>query len=203
MAACPLFGPRTSLAGADSPTPPMTWLRTRFRCPAIHGETVPATSQPIPSLSAPPVGGSGGPHQGVAELAKLWGAGAFVQRGGDIFGRASHLVNPIGQVSGLVGGEHHGVLGQRCALPAIDRRPLLVRALPARLAAVLAAPTQPAVTGGDGSAAPAARLRAVAACHGADFSRGAGRIPVSWKAGSPSMPGNFAASRDVVRVQSC
>src|SRR5947209_2479655 len=38
------------MAGADSPTPPMAWLRNRFGSPAIHGETAPATSPPSLSL---------------------------------------------------------------------------------------------------------------------------------------------------------
>ncbi len=106
--------------------------------------------------SAPPVGGRGGLHQGVAQFAKHGGAGTFVERSGYVFGRASHLIDPIGQVSGLVGGQHHGVGGQRRTLGAVDRRPLLVGALPTRLAAVLTTPTQPAVS--NVTAAPAAWL---------------------------------------------
>jgi hypothetical protein len=57
-------------------------------------------------------------------------------------------------------------------LHAVDRGPLLVGPLPTRLPAVLTATTHPAVAGHDGPATPAARLRADATCHGADFSRG-------------------------------
>ena len=39
--------------------------------------------------------------------------GAFLDRGRHVLGCAAHLADPIGQLSGLVGGQHHGVLGNR------------------------------------------------------------------------------------------
>src|SRR6201999_1144197 len=88
----------------------------------------------------------------------------------------------VGEVSGLLRRQHHRISGQRRTLDTVDRGSLLVGALPARLPAVLAATPHPAV--GVGPATPTAWLRADAACHGADFSRGAVRIPVSWTVGS-------------------
>jgi hypothetical protein len=149
--------------------------------------------------SAPAVGGLGGLHERIAQFAQFGCPGTFVKGRRDVFGRAPHLVDAVGQVSGLVGGEHHGVGRQRRGVGAVDRRPLLVGALSARLAAVLAAPAKAAVS--DVTATPAARLGAGTACHGADFSRGAGRIPVSWNVGSPATsgaPGNQATRCDVV-----
>jgi hypothetical protein len=52
--------------------------------------------------SAPPVGGLGGAHQGTAQFAQFEGVGALVERDGDIFGRASHLIDAVGQVRGLL-----------------------------------------------------------------------------------------------------
>ena len=91
----------------------MAWVRSQFRlCPAIHGETVPVTSQlglsawwpgyQSPGRSAPAVGGHGGSHQRIAQLAQFSGRGSFVKRRRDIFCGASHLIDAIGQVSGLV-----------------------------------------------------------------------------------------------------
>ena len=132
--------------------------------------------------SAPPVGGLRGAHQGGAQFAQFGSAGSFVERDGDIFSCASHLIDAIGQVCGLVGRQHHRVGGHRRALGAVDRGSLLVGALPTRLPAVLAAASHPAV--GDIPATPAARLRADASSHGADFSRGMRRTPVSSTVGS-------------------
>ncbi|MDT7767713.1 MAG: hypothetical protein QOI30_709 [Mycobacterium sp.] len=126
--------------------------------------------------STPPVGGLGGSHQGSAQFSQFGSSGTFVKRGGDILRRASHLVDTVGQVSGLVGRQHHRVGWQRRAFHTVDRGPLLVGTLPTRLPAVLAATAQPVV--GDVSSTPAARLRADATSHGPDFSRGACRIPV-------------------------
>jgi hypothetical protein len=159
----------------------MAWVRSQFRlCPAIHGETVPVTSQLrlsawLPGFqssgrSAPAVGGHGGSHQRVAQLAQLGSRGSFVKRGRNVFCRASHLIDAIGQVSGLVSGQHHRVGRQRRTFRSVDRGPLLVGPLPTRLPAVLAPPAHPVV--GDVAATPAAWLRADATCHGADFSRG-------------------------------
>jgi hypothetical protein len=167
----------------------MAWVRSQFRlCPAIHGETVPVTSQlglsawwpgyQSSGRSAPAVGGHGGSHQRIAQLAQLGSRGAFIERRRNVFCRASHLINAIGQVSGLVSGQHHRVGRQRRTFRSGDRGPLLVGPLPTRLPAVLAPPAHPAV--GDVAATPAAWLRADATCHGADFSRGSTGIPVSW-----------------------
>jgi hypothetical protein len=67
------------------------------------------------------------------------------------------------------------------------------------LAAVLAATAHPVV--GDVASTPAARLRADATCHGADFSRGYSEIPVSWLVESHGpwrTSGNSADRRGVV-----
>jgi len=159
----------------------MSWVPGRFRlCPAIYGETVPVTSQlalsawlPGAQRSArlpPAVGGRGGSHQRIAQFTQFGRRGSFVKRGSDVLCRASHLIDAIGQVGGLVSGQHHRVRRHRGTFYAIDRGTLLVGPLPARLPAVLAATAHPAV--GDVAATPAARLRADATCHGADFSRG-------------------------------
>ena len=161
----------------------MAWVRSQFRlCPAIHGETVPVTSQlglsawwpgyQSPGRSAPAVGGHGGSHQRIAQLAQFSGRGSFVKRRRNVFCRASHLIDAIGQVSGLVSGQHHRVGRQRRTFRSVDRGPLLVGPLPTRLPAVLAATAHTAVAGQDGTSAPAARLRVDATGHAADFSRG-------------------------------
>ena len=132
--------------------------------------------------SAPPVGGLGGAHQGRAELPQFRRARTFLQCGSDVFRCASHLVDTVGEVSGLHRRQHHRISGQRRTLDTVYRGPLLVGALPTRLPAVLAAASHRAV--GDISATPSARLRADASSHGADFSRGISRIPVSLTVGS-------------------
>ncbi len=132
--------------------------------------------------SAPPVGGLRGAHQGSTQIAQFEGVSPLVERGGDVLGRASHLVDAVRQVGCLVGRQHHRVGGHRCAFRAVDRGPLLVGALPTRLPTVLFASPHAAVS--DISATPSARLRADASSHGADFSRGIGRSPVSLTAGS-------------------
>jgi hypothetical protein len=149
--------------------------------------------------SAPPVGGLGGSHQGRAQLPQFRRARTFVQCGSDVFRCASHLVDTVGEVSGLHPGQHHRVGGQRPTLGTVDRGPLLVGTLPARLPAVLTATTHPAV--GDVAATPTAWLRADAACHGADFSRGPVRIPVSWDVGSPGCPGTRSSVASLFRAQ--
>jgi hypothetical protein len=80
-----------------------------------------------------------------------------------VLGRAPHLVNPVRQVGSIVGRQHHRIFGHRRHAVAIQRSPLLVRPLPARLPAVLAAPAHPGI--GDVSAAPSAGLRVGAAAH--------------------------------------
>jgi hypothetical protein len=52
--------------------------------------------------SAPPVGGLRGAHQCSTQLAQFEGVGSLVERDGDILGRTSHLIDAVGQVSGLV-----------------------------------------------------------------------------------------------------
>ena len=142
----------------------------------------PAEAKRVSGWSAPPVGRLRGAHQGGAQFAQLGGVSTLLERNGDVFSCASHLIDAIGQVGGLVGRQHHRVGGHRRALGAVDRGSLLVGALPTRLPAVLAAASHPAV--GDISATPAARLRADALSHGADFSRGMRRTPVSLPVGS-------------------
>ena len=148
--------------------------------------------------SAPPVGGLGGAHQGRAQLPQFRRARTFLQCGSDVFRCASHLVDAVGEVSYLHRRQHHRISGQRRTLDTVDRGPLLVGALPARLPAVLTATAHPAV--GNVAATPTAWLRADAACHGADFSRGAVRIPVSWTVGSPGCPGTTSPVATLFRA---
>ena len=148
--------------------------------------------------SAPPVGGLGGAHQGRAQLPQFRCARTFVQCGSDVFRCASHLVDAVGEVSGLLRRQHHRISGQRRTFDTVDRGPLFVGALPARLPAVLTATAHPAV--GNVAATPTAWLRADAACHGADFSRGAVRIPVSWTVGSPACPGTTSSAATLFRA---
>jgi hypothetical protein len=159
----------------------MSWVPGRFRlCPAIHGETVPVTSQLGLSAwwpgsqrsgrSAPAVGGRGGSHQRITQFTQFGRRGSFVKRRSNVFCRASHLIDAIGQVGGLICGQHHRVGRHRGTFCAVDRGTLLVGPLPARLPAVLAATAHPAV--GDVASTPSARLWADATCHGADCSRG-------------------------------
>jgi hypothetical protein len=128
--------------------------------------------------SAPAVGGLGGLHERIAQFAQFGCPGTFVKGRRDVFGRAPHLVDAVGQVSGLVSGQHDRVGRQRRTFGAVDRGALLVSALPTRPPAVLTAPTQTAIR--DIASTPAARLRADATAHGADFSPGSPGIPVSW-----------------------
>ncbi|CKM16965.1 Uncharacterised protein [Mycobacterium tuberculosis] len=53
--------------------------------------------------SAPPIGSPGGPDQLVAQIAQFGRRGSFVERGDDILGGASHLVNTIRQIGRVVG----------------------------------------------------------------------------------------------------
>jgi hypothetical protein len=149
--------------------------------------------------SAPPVGGLGGTHQRRAQLPEFRCARTFVQCGSDVFRCASHLVHAVGEVSGLLRGQHHRISRQRRTLDTVDRGPLLVGALPTRLPAVLTATAHPAV--GDVAATPTAWLRADAACHGADFSRGVVRIPVSWTVGPSMCPGTRLSAASLFRAQ--
>lgn len=127
--------------------------------------------------SAPAVGGLRGSHQRVTQLTQFGCRGSFVQRRGNIFGGASDLVDAVGQVGGLVGGQHYRVWRHRRTFCAVDRGPLFVGPLPARLLTVLAATSQLVVV--DITSTPAARLRADATAHRADFSRGDTGFPVS------------------------
>jgi hypothetical protein len=152
---------------------------------------------------APAVGGLRGSHQRVAQLTQFGYRGPFVQRRGNVLGRASHLVDAVGQVGGLVSGQHDRVWRHQRTFCAVDRGPLLVGPLPARLPAVLAATSQPVVA--DVAAAPAARLRADATAHGADFSRGYTGIPVSWNVESSyaATLGTLQTAPSVVQDVSC
>jgi hypothetical protein len=132
--------------------------------------------------SAPPVGSARGAHQRGTQITQLGGVGTLVERGDDVLGSASHLVHTVGQVSCLVGRQHHRVRGDRRTLGAADQSALLVGPLPTRLPAVLAASSHRAV--GDVAATPSAWLGVDASCHGPDFSRGMRRIPVSLPVGS-------------------
>jgi len=152
----------------------------------------PAEAKRVSGWSAPPVGRLRGSHQGSAQFAQFGWVSTLLERDGDVLGRASHLVDPVGQVCSLVGGEHYRVGGHGRTFRAVQRCPLLVGALPTRLPAVL--PASPHPTVGDISATPAAGLRADASSHGTDFSRGMRRSPVSLTVGSV-----HAATRRAVR----
>jgi hypothetical protein len=110
--------------------------------------------------SAPPVGGLGGPHQRVAQIPQLLAISTLFDSGGDVLGGAAHLIDPVGQLSSLVGAEDHRICGYGGAF---HQGTLLVGPLPARLAAVLPAPAHPGI--GDVAAAPPARLRAGTTRH--------------------------------------
>ncbi len=113
--------------------------------------------------AAPTVSGAGRADQHVAQFPQFGCRGPFVERGGDILRSASHLIDPVRQVGRVVGRQHHRVGGQSRCSPAVQRGPLLIRPLPARLAAVLAATADRRV--GHVPTAPAARLRLGAAGH--------------------------------------
>ena len=91
--------------------------------------------------AAPAVGGPGGADQHVAQFAQFGCPGSFVERRGDVLGGASHLVDAIRQVGGVVGRQHHRVGGQ-------SRRPRPGSSRPA--ARRPAAGTTAGSTGGDG-----------------------------------------------------
>jgi hypothetical protein len=149
---------------------------------AVHGATLPGDPSVVAGggldgRPAPAVGGPGGAHQHIAQLAQLGRPGPFVERGGDIFGRTSHLVNAVRQVGRVVGRQHHRVCRQRPGLAPVQGGTLLVGPLTARLPAVLAATAHAGV--GHVSTAPAARLGVGPAGHAADFSRPRSPSPVS------------------------
>jgi hypothetical protein len=52
--------------------------------------------------SSPPVGGVRGAHQRIAQFAQFAGVGSLVESDGHVLGSASHLIDAVGQVSGLV-----------------------------------------------------------------------------------------------------
>lgn len=62
-----------------------------------------ARMQRLGAGSAPPIGSPGGPDQLVAQIAQFGRRGSFVERGDDILGGASHLVNTIRQIGRVVG----------------------------------------------------------------------------------------------------
>lgn len=156
------------------PTPssstPRTSRPTWFNDAAKYRET---------QLSAPTVGGLGRRHQRLAQLAQFDGVGAFLDRCGDILGGASDLVDAVGELSGLVRSEDDRVRGQRRAL---DHGALFVRALPARLPAVLPPPAQARIA--DLATAPAAGGGAKPpldpGCHRPDCKPSVIGFPVSW-----------------------
>ncbi len=121
------------------------------------------TSGPGANVLILGAGGSGGLDQRVAQLTQPGGPGALVDRGRHVLGRAAHLVDAIGQVGRVVGGQHHGILGHRRGAVPVQRAALLVGPLPAGLAAVLAATAHARV--GDVATAPAAGLRMGTAAH--------------------------------------
>ena len=124
----------------------------QFVALGVEHETVEAPHAGL-ALS-PAVGRLGRPHQSVAQFAQLCGLSAFVDRRGDVLGGASDLVDPVGQLRCLLGGQHHRIRRQRGAL---HLGALLVGALPAGLPAVLATPPESRVV--DLTTAPSAGLR--------------------------------------------
>ena len=146
--------------------------RLRIAGGRAHGSGMVGTGRPEPcsakrcgldTHSAPTVGGPGGADQHVAQFAQFSWSGSFVERGGNVLGCASDLVNTIRQVGSVVGRQHHRVSGQRPCLTPVDRRTLLVSPLPARLPAILTAAAHPGV--GHISTAPAAWLRVGTTAH--------------------------------------
>ncbi len=115
------------------------------------------------TCSAPAVGRPGGVDQRLAQLAEFGGLGALLECGGDVLGRTSHLVDAIREVGRVVGRQHHRIVGHRRSAVPVQRGPLFVGPLPARLPAVLAATAHSHV--GDVSTAPAAGLRVGATAH--------------------------------------
>ena len=116
--------------------------------------------------SAPAVGSLGGTDQHIAQFTQFSGFGTFVERRGDILRGASDLVNAIRQVGRLVRRQHHGISRQGREGPRltpVDRSPLLVGPLTARLSTILTAPAHPDF--GDVSTAPAAWLWVATAAH--------------------------------------
>jgi hypothetical protein len=155
---------------------------------------------------APAVGGLRGSHQRIAQFPQFGGTGSFVEGRGHIFCCASHLVDPVGQVGGLVSRQHDCVWGHQRAWRAVDGGSLLIGPLATGLPAVLTATAQPVL--GDIASTPAARLRADATAHRPDFSRADTAIPVSWMleshgAETVSNPGNSADRPSVVQGASC
>jgi len=157
---------------------------TGYTRPVVHGATVPGypsvvfmrvsvcslvrrrgTVRTIRSDAgaAPAVSGPGGTDQHVAQFAQFGCPGTFVERGGNVLRSASHLVDPVRQIGRVVGGQHHRVSGQSRHAPAVQRSPLLIRPLAARLAAVPAPTAHRRV--GHVPTAPAARLRLGATGH--------------------------------------
>jgi hypothetical protein len=110
---------------------------TQFVALRVKHETVEAPHGG--SRLSPAVGRPGGAHQSVTQFTQFRRVRAFFDRGGDVLCSASHLIDTVGQLGGLFGGQHHRIRGQRGAP---DLRPLLVGALPTRLPAVLTAPAE-------------------------------------------------------------
>ena len=81
--------------------------------PAHRGRDCPRSGSD--THSAPTVGGPGRLDQTSHSSRSSVCPGPFVERGSDVLGRASHLVNAIRQVGRVVGRQHHRVGGQRQA----------------------------------------------------------------------------------------
>src|SRR5947209_19040074 len=111
--------PATQSGAAWAFTPEYAW-------PTAHGATVLGRASVLvkaglDARSAPTVGGAGGPDQHVAQLAKFGRRGALVERRGDVLRCASHLVNTVREVGGILGRQHHRVGRQGPGLTPIQR----------------------------------------------------------------------------------
>jgi hypothetical protein len=99
-------------------------------------------------------------HQRVAQFPQFGPVCSLFNGGRDVFSGASDLVDAVGQLRGLLGGQYHSIRRERGAL---DQRALFVGALPAGLPAVL--PTPPQADVSDFTTTPATRLSAKTTYH--------------------------------------
>jgi hypothetical protein len=132
-------------------------------CQQVAAVTVvtPGTETGRNQDSAPAIGGLYRPQQRVAQPAQFRAFGAFVERGGYVLSGAPHLIDPVRQLGGLVGRQHHRV--SRQCLDCADQGPLFVGPLPTGLSAVLAPPTR--AVSGNVTTAPTAWLGMDTAGH--------------------------------------